>query len=386
MVKQFKQLDKSESLNLSAKRNSKSHIRKALGLALSGVAMFVFSGSASAACKGINCICVPSELEFASPLLKPNADGEYPISLEADNVESQGDEVVTLSGNAVVAKGRQTVVADKLQYYRETERVVAEGGVEMISDRGDYLSSDAIDVHVPTQIGTLTNSSFKLARSLTRAEGRDTVQIESRGSADLVSLEGEGFVRLENANYSTCPEGNESVVIGASHLELDRIGGVGRARGATVRFKGVPIFYAPYISFPLNDHRKTGFLTPSYGSDEESGNIIELPWYWNIAKNQDATITPRLFTDRGVQVAAEYRRVTANSSTQIYAEVLPDDEIFGDDRDLLSIQHSQQITQNLSASINYNDVSDIDYFNDLSNDIRSFSATFVPLPLIHGHQ
>ena len=388
MVKQFKQLDKSESLNLSAKRNSKSHIRKALGLALSGVAMFVFSSSASAACKGINCICVPSELEFASPLLKPNADGEYPISLEADNVESQGDEVVTLSGNAVVAKGRQTVVADKLQYYRETERVVAEGGVEMISDRGDYLSSDAIDVHVPTQIGTLTNSSFKLARSITRSEGRDTVQIESRGSADLVSLEGEGFVRLENANYSTCPEGNESVVIGANHLELDRIGGVGRARGATVRFKGVPIFYAPYISFPLNDQRKTGFLTPSYGSDEESGNIIEIPWYWNIAKNQDATITPRLFTDRGVQVAAEYRRRTANSSTQIYAEILPDDEIFGDDRDLLSIQHSQQITENLSASINYNDVSDIDYFNDLSNDIRSFSATFIPrdVQLNYSHE
>ena len=86
MVKQFKQLDKSESVNLSAKRNSTSDIRKVLGFALTGVAMFVFSGSASAACKGVNCICVPSELEFASPVLKPNEDGEYPISLEADNV------------------------------------------------------------------------------------------------------------------------------------------------------------------------------------------------------------------------------------------------------------------------------------------------------------
>jgi len=176
-----------------------------------------------------------------------------------------------------VAQGRRTVVADKLQYYRESERVVAEGGVEMISLNGDYLSSDSIDVHVPTQIGTLKNSQFKLARGISSADGIDTVQIESRGSAEIVDLEGQGFVRLENADYSTCPEGNESVLIGARSIELDRIGGVGRARGATIRFKGVPIFYAPYISFPLNDQRKTGFLTPGFGSDEESGNVFEFP-------------------------------------------------------------------------------------------------------------
>jgi len=66
----------------------------------------------------------------------------------------------------------------------------------------------------------------------------------------------------------------------------------------------VPLFYAPYLTFPINDQRKTGFLTPGFGSDEESGNIFEIPWYWNIAKNQDATITPRIYTDRGTQVAA----------------------------------------------------------------------------------
>ncbi len=386
MVKQLEQLDKTESkrvVSISTEGLGSSTVNfvkgnKLLGLAMTGVAMFVFSSNAAAACKGIDCVCLSSELEFASPALAPNADGEYPISLEADSVESEGDDLVTLSGNAEVTKGRQTVVADKLQYYRESERVVAEGSVEMISENGDYLTSEAIDVHVPTQIGTLSNSQFKLARSMSRSGDRDVVKVESRGSAELVSLEGEGFVRLENANYSTCPEGNDSVVIGASSLELDRLGGVGRARGATVRFKGVPVFYAPYISFPLNDQRKTGFLTPSYGSDEESGNIFEFPWYWNIAKNQDATITPRFFTDRGLQLAAEYRRRTENSSTQVYAEILPDDDIFGDDRDLLSIQHSQQITRNLSARINYNDVSDIDYFNDLRNDVRSFSATFVP--------
>ncbi|MFT6034295.1 MAG: LPS-assembly protein [Arenicella sp.] len=389
MIKQFKQLDVNDlKMNAVVSPSKSQYFGAKLSLTLSSVVLLLLSGSASAACKGLDCVCLPSEIQFSSPLMEADADGDYPISLEADNVESQGEDVVTLTGNAEVTQGRRTVVADKLQYYRQSERVVAQGGVEMISDGGDYLASESIDIHVPTQIGTLNNSQFKFARGLSSADGVDTVQIESRGSAELVSLEGDGFIRLENADYSTCPEGNDSVVIGARTLELDRTGGVGRAHGATIRFKGLPIFYAPYISFPLNDKRKTGLLAPSYGSDQESGNIFEVPWYWNIAKNQDATITPRYFTDRGLQVGAEYRRQTENSSTLIYAEVLADDKLFGDDRDLLSIQHSQQLTDNLSARINYNDVSDIDYFNDLRSDTRSFSTTFVPrdIQLNYSHQ
>lgn len=337
-----------------------------------------FSLPANAACKGVNCVCVPSELQFASPTSEPNADGQYPISLEADDVEAQGQDLVILTGNAEVSQGRRTIVADKLQYFRETERVVAEGDVEIISEGGDYISSDSIDVHAPTQIGQLINSEFKLASGMTSKDGIDTVQMSARGSASVVNLEGEGVMQLENASYTNCHEGNKDVMIHSGSLELDNISGVGKARNATVRFKGVPIFYAPYLSFPLNDERKTGWLTPSYGNDEDSGNVIQFPWYWNIAKNQDATITPRFYTDRGAQIAGEYRRATETATTFIYGEYLPDDDLFGEDRSLLTVQHFQQFSNSVSGAVNFNDVSDIDYFDDLSTDTQFFSATFVP--------
>lgn len=367
------------------------------GLALVGIAASLFMATtAQAACKGRDCVCKPSELKFETPTLAKNEKGEYPISLEADAVEAQGDDLVLLEGDAEVQQGRQTIVADSLKYYRASERVVADGNVEMISENGDYLASDSIDVHVPTQIGTLSNTQFKLSKGLSSEGGVDTALIESRGSADLVNLEGEGVVRLENAKYTTCAEGDDSVIIGARDLELDRVAGVGKARGATVRFKGIPIFYTPYISFPLNDERKTGLLTPGFGSDADSGNIFELPWYWNIAKNQDATVTPRYYSDRGVQVGLEYRSQTQNSATYIYGDYLAGDDFYrgeletrnlatgnpdaeiDDDRSLLTIRHRQQFTDKLSGQINYNDVSDIDYFDDLRNDIQYFSATYVP--------
>ena len=81
------------------------------------LALMTSTPTAQAACKGLNCACIPSELQYASPALEPDEDGDYPISLEADNVESQGDEVVILSGNAEVSQGRQTIVGDVLKYY-----------------------------------------------------------------------------------------------------------------------------------------------------------------------------------------------------------------------------------------------------------------------------
>ena len=365
-------------------------------------ASLLMSSNVSAQCEGRYCVCKPSELQFKTPDLNLNDEGKYPFVLDANDIDAQGENVVTLSGDAQVRQGRQAIVADTVKYYRQTERVLADGNVEMISEQGDYLSSDTVDVHVPTQVGSLTNTKFKLSKGLTSAEGVDTVQIESRGSADVVNLEGEGLIRMENARYTTCAEGDESVMIGASKLELDRLGGVGTARNATIRFKGVPIFYSPYLSFPLNDKRKTGFLAPGFGSDEDSGSVLELPWYWNIAKNQDATITPRYYSERGVQLGVEYRRMSQSSRTYVYGEtlsgddfyaeenevngVLPDD--FDDDRSLLTIQHFHQFSDSLSGSVNYNDVSDIDYFDDFRNEVRYYSATYVPrdIELNYSHE
>ena len=63
--------------------------------------------------------------------------------------------------------------------------------------------------------------------------------------------------------------------------------------GAKLTFKGVPILYAPWFTFPLDDRRKSGFLYPNFGHSNDLGFDVSAPWYWNIAPNQDAIIEPR---------------------------------------------------------------------------------------------
>ena len=334
--------------------------------------------AAEKGCVGEECICRPDIIAFPNYTVD-GPQGKIPIILEADNVESQSDKEVVLSGDAFVAQGRQSISAGKITYSKETERATGEGDVTLRSVAGDLITADTIELDINSKIGSAKNAKFKIAeRGLIEAE-TNAVEIQSRGTAKELAVEGDDFVRLKKVAYTTCVEGQDDFFIRAAELELDQATGIGRAKGATIVFMGIPVFYAPTFSFPINNQRKTGFLFPSVGLDSESGAVFAAPWYWNIAPNLDATITPRLYTDRGVQLGLEVRHLTDNSETHFAGEFLPsDDEFNNEDRSVISIQHEQDITNRLSASVDFNDVSDQEYFTDFRNDIRLFSATFIP--------
>jgi LPS-assembly protein len=71
------------------------------------------------------------------------------------------------------------------------------------------------------------------------------------------------------------------------------------AKHARLRIRGIPVLYTPYINFPIDDRRKSGFLVPSIGSSDDNGFELITPYYWNIAPNLDATFYPRYMSKRG---------------------------------------------------------------------------------------
>ena len=130
---------------------------------------------------------------------------------------------------------------------------------------------------------------------------------EARGEADRIDFEGENQFRLTNGTYTTCAPGNDDWYARADSLKLDYDREVADGTDGTVYFLGMPILYSPWLSFSLNNERKSGFLAPTFGTNSDNGFELSLPYYWNIAPNMDATITPRVFTKRGVQIGNEFR-------------------------------------------------------------------------------
>jgi LPS-assembly protein len=203
---------------------------------------------------------------------------------------------------------------------------------------------------------------------------------EARGEAERIHFEGEDKYRLLNNTFTTCPVDNDAWYVRTSELRLDYEREVGEGDNATVYFKDVPFLYSPWMSFPLNNERKSGFLAPSFGTNSDNGIEFEQPYYWNIAPNMDATISPRAMSKRGLQVNNEFRYLNTALggvySGVLKAEYLPNDRLRdGDKRHAFSLAHEQTTARGFSGTINYSKVSDDDYYTDLSSDIASTSQT-----------
>jgi LPS-assembly protein len=198
---------------------------------------------------------------------------------------------------------------------------------------------------------------------------------EARGDAERFDFEGENQIRVTSGTYTTCKPGNDGWYARVGDLKLDYDREVAEGSDATLYFQGVPFFYSPWLSFSLNNQRKSGFLAPTAGSTSKSGLELTLPYYWNIAPNMDATLAPRAFSKRGLQLNSEFRYLDSNAVGQARVELLPNDQARKENRYGVSLQHTQSLSEAWVGSLNYNKVSDDNYYTDLSSRIANTSQT-----------
>ncbi len=181
----------------------------------------------------------------------------------ADFAEVRDKSLFTLRGSAEMERSRQRLLADLLSYDKASQRVDAEGHVLFRQD-GLLLTGQSGFYNLLTKTGALQDSTFRL-------EGR-----HARGAATRVQVAGD-VARLHQTSFTTCSLGNHDWYLRARDLRLDQDSATGQAWHALLEFKGLPVLYMPYLSFPLNDERRSGFLPPRYGTSNESGGSSRYP-------------------------------------------------------------------------------------------------------------
>ncbi len=285
---------------------------------------------------------------------------ETPAFVEADRLEGKPNDQIEATGNAILRKRGQSIRADRLLYSQGSRDLEAEGSV-VVDQGGNTMSGPHLNLNLDTNIGAMERPKFYL------------IENDARGTAEVIHFQGKLHSQLDNATYTTCPAGNQDWLLHMSGLELDRERQIGVARNAWVQFKGVPILYSPWMDFPLNDQRKSGFLAPVLGSTSQGGSELTLPYYWNIAPNRDATIAPRVIAKRGVQLNNEFRYLEPGYAGELNVDLLPNDILTKRNRMRLGAQHSQNLAESLSGYLNLNRVSDDNYYRDLSSSVNATS-------------
>lgn len=267
----------------------------------------------------------------------------------------KGDSVLT--GNVEIDQEGRMIRANEMVIDQNQTHAKAKGNVQL-AQGGVITQSDQVDYNLKDQTGEL-NNSFYISEA-THAHGKAS-KIERTSPTNVL---------LQDATYSTCPpEQKPTWKVQAKSIELDQVSGRGITRNTKFYIKDTPIMAVPYFNFPIDDRRTTGLLTPTFGFTNQGGFQLSAPIYLNLAPHYDATIRPELYSSRGLMLNGEFRYMTENfGSGKIAGGYLPSDRDYNkEDRKDLHINHYWAINPQWSTSIDYNYVSDKDFFTDLND-------------------
>ncbi|OLQ87000.1 LPS assembly protein LptD [Vibrio panuliri] len=291
---------------------------------------------------------------------QPEAENpnQQPITVEADSLEGVNGDKATYSGNVVVVQGKKRMKADSVTLHQQDNVVVAEGNV-VFSDGAVKTVSDKAVNNLNTEYVELNNTKYQFLCE------------PGRGEAVYVSKTGKAMYEIEDGSITSCPEGDNSWQMKASSIEIDQNEEEATFFNPRFEIQRVPVFYLPYLTVPIGDTRKTGFLYPtaSYGSSD--GIEFEVPIYWNLAPNYDLATTLKYMEARGTQLNSTFRYLTSFGQGEVESEYLPDDKKHPEKGDRWAMQYTHDgiYQQNWKFHIDYSKVSDIDYFTDVDSNI-----------------
>lgn len=318
---------------------------------------------------------------------------KQPITVTASHAEFTQEGSSLLRGNVHLIQGNRQVKADSATICRDPktkkiDTIRARGAIRIL-EPGLRLEGEEAYISLPTDVKTLSDARYRIYSR------------HARGTARAMTAFSNTRLFLQDATYTTCKPYQNNWELRASLVNLNRITGKGYARAARMYLRNIPVFYFPSVTFPIDKRRETGFLFPAIGRSRNSGFELATPFYWNLAPNYDATITPRVLSKRGMDFQGQFRYLLPYGEGELLAGLLPYDDAYysfkkqkqlipdypandprtrallrgNNSRTAFFAKHNSQFNRNWSGNINYNIVGDDNYFMDLGTTLFAAGNT-----------
>lgn len=326
---------------------------------------------------------IPAPVLKSSPLLQeqtPTPDhGGLPTFVYGQRLFGRPNLETVVQGGAELRRGDMVIKADRLDYDQPTDLAKATGSVR-INRAGNVYEGPLLELKLDAYEGFFNEPRYYFIKN------------DSHGEADRVDFIDENRTVIHNATLTTCrrlpgPSWLPDWILRANTISLDTGLDVGTAEGAVLSFKGVPVLPVPYLSFPLSDKRKSGWMPPTIGLDNVNGAELSVPYYWNIAPNRDATFTPTVMSKRGASLGSELRYLEADYAGQLRLDVMPLDQLRDSTRWAYSVGHQATLNNRLTSqftdgavalNLNLNRVSDDNYWRDFSRTSTALTQRLLP--------
>ncbi|EPF0315756.1 LPS assembly protein LptD [Enterobacter chuandaensis] len=315
--------------------------------------------------------CMLGVPSYNRPLVKGDTNS-LPVTITADSSKGTYPDNATFTGNVDINQGNSRLQADEVQLHQKQPDGAAEP-VRTVDALGNvHYDDNQVILKGPKGWSNLNTKDTNVWEGDYQMVGR-----QGRGKADLMKQRGENrYTILENGSFTSCLPGSNTWSVVGSEVIHDREEQVAEIWNARFKLGPVPVFYSPYLQLPVGDKRRSGFLIPNAKYSTTNYFEFYLPYYWNIAPNMDATITPHYIHKRGnVMWENEFRYLTQAGAGLMELDYLPSDKVFQDEhpkegdkhRWLFFWQHAGVMDKVWRFNVDYTKVSDSSYFNDFSS-------------------
>ncbi|AAN56622.1 LPS assembly protein LptD [Shewanella oneidensis MR-1] len=289
-----------------------------------------------------------------------SAADQAKIRIASDRSKAEMGKQAIFTGDVVFSQGDRHIAADEAILDQATEQFDANGNL-VFQDSNFTVTADSLQAQMRSNRATLTGAQYWL-------HGQQV-----HGDAEKLQITINNNLILTNTNFTTCPPDNVSWLLEAEKIKINSEEEWGEIWNAKLRVADIPVFYIPYMTVPVSDKRKTGFLYPSFSTSTTNGFEVSAPYYWNIAPEYDLTFTPNYMTNRGLFTKTEFRYLAGEAQNgRLNLEYLGSDQMLNGspNRYLYNWQHQGAIDKNWRVLANFTEVSDNNYFNDLKSDVN----------------
>lgn len=289
--------------------------------------------------------------------------GPRPLVVNADRASTNKRGVSLYQGHVVATQGTQRLWADLLEYDQQTHILSGNGHLRYASPNID-MAADRASYDFLNDRGIFYDNRYQLPAR------------HGRGKAKRIDTYASDKTKLYGITYTTCPPAKPAWSLHAKRVVLNHDQEVGYAYDAWVSFKGVPLLWTPYLSFPLTNRRKSGFLAPSLSQNSSGGLDLEVPYYFNLAPNMDMTLTPRIVSRRGLMLMDTYRWLLPGTLGRFHVEYMPHDRSADRSRGLFEFNDGSQIASHWRVDSTIQYISDSNYLDDFGTSLRQVAQTY----------
>ena len=300
-------------------------------------------------------ICFTETL--SQSIISPN---QAQLNVQTSGIQGITGEGLQINNKIKITSGQNKISAGQAAYDEQGGSITVSNGV-MLENPNFIIKGEEAIINTDNETIILNDTNYFL------------FNIQARGSSKEFHIEENNQLRLIKPTYTTCNVSDQSWELVADEILLNE--DEGKAKNVALRFKNIPLLYLPRLTFPTNDKRKSGFLTPSFGSSSKRGVGLEMPYYWNIAPNSDLKTTINWMEKRGTEIESELRFLSDTQNINLVLNHLPDDDIFQDDRTYSKLRYFLNPSQNLRIEMSGEYASDSNYFEDLSENTNQSSRT-----------